>query len=90
LRHAVSTDALTGTANRRRFQEYLTATLKLSNSIHTSVYLALIDIDAFKEINDTFGHVAGDNLLKNFAERLRALRRRIFLLPGLAATNLEL
>ena len=72
LRHAVSTDALTGTANRRRFQEYLMTTLELSNSIHTSVYLALIDIDAFKEINDTFGHVAGDNLLKNFAERLRA------------------
>jgi diguanylate cyclase (GGDEF)-like protein/PAS domain S-box-containing protein len=72
LRSAVSTDALTGTANRRRFQEYLTATLELSNSTHTSAYLALIDIDAFKEINDTFGHIAGDNLLKNFAERLRA------------------
>ncbi|MCE3256214.1 MAG: diguanylate cyclase [Nitrobacter vulgaris] len=87
LRHAVSTDALTGTANRRRFQEYLTATLELRNSIHTSVYLALIDIDAFKEINDTFGHVAGDNLLKNFAERLRAFEAENISLPGLAATN---
>lgn len=70
LRCTVNTDLLTGIANRRRFQEYLESALDQHNGDAVPVHLALIDIDAFKQINDTFGHDAGDNLLKIIAARL--------------------
>lgn len=70
LRRTVNTDPLTGIANRRRFQEYLEAALDQHNDDAVPVHLALIDVDAFKQINDTFGHDAGDNLLKIIAARL--------------------
>ena len=73
LRRIVSVDALTGIPNRRRFQEYLESALDLAGRQAATVHLALLDIDTFKEINDTFGHDVGDNLLKVVSERLGAL-----------------
>lgn len=73
LRQTVSIDALTGIPNRRRFQEYLESVLDLHSPTPSPVHLALLDIDTFKEINDSFGHDMGDNLLKVVAERLNAL-----------------
>ena len=70
LRRTVNIDHLTGIANRRRFQEYLQTAFAQRNGDIVPVHLALIDIDAFKQINDTFGHDAGDNLLKLIAARL--------------------
>lgn len=70
LRSTVNTDPLTGIANRRHFQEYLEAEFNQRRGDATPIHLALIDVDAFKQINDTFGHDAGDNLLKIIAARL--------------------
>lgn len=70
LRRIVSVDSLTGIPNRRRFQEHLESVLNISGCPPSSVHLALLDIDTFKEINDTFGHDIGDELLTIFSERL--------------------
>ena len=72
LRQIVSIDTLTGIPNRRRFQEYLESVLDLGSPSPRPVHLALLDIDTFKEINDTFGHDIGDELLKVVSERLGA------------------
>ncbi|MCX8995698.1 EAL domain-containing protein [Rhizobiaceae bacterium BDR2-2] len=73
LEKAVNIDGLTGLPNRRCFQEHLEGRLRLASSSGSSLCLALLDIDAFKEINDTFGHDTGDQLLKTVASRLRTL-----------------
>ena len=71
LHSAATTDELTGLYNRRALEERLEAELSRStrHDLHTSV--VLIDIDFFKPINDTLGHVAGDRLLVLLAEVLR-------------------
>ncbi|MBU0970323.1 MAG: GGDEF domain-containing protein [Proteobacteria bacterium] len=64
IKQAAKTDMLTGLLNRRGLDEALSNTLKnsLDNSIPFSVILA--DLDHFKKINDTHGHLVGDNVLK--------------------------
>ncbi len=62
-----SHDELTGLVNRREFERYLKISIdsaKKKNAIHAMVY---IDIDLFKVINDTCGHIAGDQLLREIA-----------------------
>lgn len=71
LERAVNIDPLTDLPNRRCFQNYMERRI-VEASEASPLHLALLDIDAFKEINDTFGHDAGDQLLKIVAERLRA------------------
>lgn len=66
LNRQVHIDMLTGLYNRKYFNEKLSC-LKLKGLIS----LLLIDIDNFKSINDTFGHMAGDRVLKQFAEILQ-------------------
>lgn len=65
-------DALTGLANRKAFDYRLHSMLQTKPR---SSALVLIDLDAFKPVNDTFGHSAGDAVLRKVAERLRALTR---------------
>jgi len=62
-------DALTGLLNRTRFLEHLHAALA-SRKPHGIVALLFIDLDGFKAVNDTLGHDAGDELLKQVAVRL--------------------
>lgn len=62
------TDALTGLANRRALDEYLTDCLKNSNG--RVVGLLLTDIDHFKNFNDTYGHTTGDAVLASFARAI--------------------
>jgi diguanylate cyclase (GGDEF)-like protein len=62
------TDALTGLANRRRFDQYLSAEWRRSMRDHQPLSLLMLDADKFKAYNDTYGHQRGDNCLKQIAE----------------------
>jgi diguanylate cyclase (GGDEF)-like protein/PAS domain S-box-containing protein len=71
LRRTSETDALTSLPNRRSFQLHLDAAALRAMKRGTSVALLLLDLDHFKQVNDTLGHPAGDRLLTTFATRLR-------------------
>jgi diguanylate cyclase (GGDEF)-like protein len=68
LEKIAMTDALTGISNRHRFFRRSTKLIYQAQAKKIPLYLAIIDLDKFKPINDTFGHDAGDTLLKNFAK----------------------
>ena len=68
-------DTLTGLANRARLIERLEGALAVLPSIGGMVALYFIDIDHFKQVNDTLGHDGGDFLLSTIGERLRAIVR---------------
>ena len=70
------TDELTGLWNRRAFDEQLELHLTNWRDHRIPFSLVLIDLDRFKQINDTFGHVAGDQILAAAAAALRAALRR--------------
>ena len=63
-------DELTGLANRRKLNERLSATLAAFRASKRSCALMMLDLDRFKQVNDTMGHPAGDELLKQVAQRL--------------------
>lgn len=65
-------DALTGLCNRSHFAELALAELNLRAAGGVSSALMVVDIDEFKHVNDSFGHVAGDALLRQVAQRLLA------------------
>jgi diguanylate cyclase (GGDEF)-like protein len=68
-------DGLTGLANREMFQDYLAKALARASRSGLPLGLLFLDLDDFKAINDTFGHMAGDELLRSVADRLsRCLR----------------
>jgi len=66
----ITTDELTGITNRRGFRSIAGHTLALCRRVGRPATLVLFDLDRFKEINDTFGHAAGDKLLKTFGKHL--------------------
>lgn len=74
LRRLALRDELTGLANRRAFLERLEAEMARSVRSGTPFSLVLLDLDGLKDLNDTFGHHAGDAALRAFA---RALRRAV-------------
>lgn len=76
LRRAALTDALTGVANRRRFDELLHREWQRAQRNTEPLSLAMIDIDHFKAYNDRLGHPAGDQCLRRVAEALRSVARR--------------
>jgi diguanylate cyclase (GGDEF)-like protein len=65
------TDELTGLPNRRCFQNLLADRIRTATETGESFALGLIDLDRFKPINDVHGHAAGDEILRQVAERLR-------------------
>jgi len=73
LRELVARDHLTGTANRRTFEDALDAQLDRCRRDGLPLSVALIDLDGFKQYNDTFGHLAGDECLITIA---RAIQQR--------------
>ncbi|ALT79219.1 bifunctional diguanylate cyclase/phosphodiesterase [Paucibacter sp. KCTC 42545] len=68
-------DALTKLPNRRLFQDRIGQAIKQSHRDHNRFALLFIDLDHFKEINDTMGHDVGDQLLIEAAQRIRATVR---------------
>ena len=71
------TDELTGLYNRNHFHDTLDSEIERSRRFGTDVGLVMLDIDDFKRINDTFGHLQGDAVLVEVARVLRELSRDI-------------
>lgn len=69
--HEAAHDALTGLGNRRLLLDQAAEVLRVAKAERGCIGLLLIDLDRFKEVNDTLGHNAGDRLLCGVAERLR-------------------
>jgi diguanylate cyclase (GGDEF)-like protein/PAS domain S-box-containing protein len=72
LERLARADVLTGLANRRRFEEELEAAVARAVRTGTALMVIALDLDKFKQINDTFGHAAGDEVLVEFGRRIRA------------------
>ncbi len=77
LEHLVTHDALTGLANRVLLRDRLEHALQAAQRDGRIVAVILMDLNKFKEINDTMGHAAGDQVLKNVAQRLQAALRDV-------------
>ncbi len=71
----VLTDPLSGCFNRRGFEQQLRRELARAARAHTEVALLAIDLDHFKEVNDTWGHLVGDQVIAETGELLRASAR---------------
>lgn len=76
LEHLARRDGLTGLYNRRHFDLVLTDEFNRAVLSHDALGIILLDIDFFKQYNDLYGHVAGDNCLKRIGEALKALSLR--------------
>lgn len=72
LREQASRDALTGIWNRGRILEIMNEVIARSSREQRSFGLIMCDLDHFKRINDTYGHLAGDQVLRHAAQQLRA------------------
>jgi len=70
------TDSLTGLFNRRYFEEHLETEISLTERHGDTLSIILIDIDHFKNINDTYGHVHGDDVLKEVAHAIKTRVRK--------------
>jgi len=75
LKNMAFYDPLTGIANRRYFQEKLIKTIKEADFSGRKFAVMYLDLDKFKHINDTLGHDVGDELLKQFSERVQGCLR---------------
>jgi diguanylate cyclase (GGDEF)-like protein len=71
------TDELTGLFNHRRFQEVMTAEVERARRYGHELGLIMLDIDNFKRVNDTYGHLQGDMVLREVARVLRQSSREI-------------
>lgn len=89
-----TTDQLSGLPNRRALEQHLSHEIELAATRGTSLSAVVLDIDHFKKVNDTFGHIIGDVVLADVAARLRGVARQdeivarfggeefVWLLPG--------
>lgn len=75
IERLLRTDLLTNLPNRRHFDALLTAHIDTANRYGDPLSLLLIDLDDFKAINDTYGHLLGDEALRRTAATLQATRR---------------
>ena len=94
LERQATTDELSGLPNRRALEQHLSHEVELAASRGTHLSAVVVDIDHFKKVNDTFGHLMGDVVLAEVAARLRGVARQdeivarfggeefVWLLPG--------
>lgn len=75
LKFHASHDALTGILNRRAILEAMTKEVARVQRQKSSLYIGMCDIDYFKKINDTYGHLAGDEVLKEVVNRMNTALR---------------
>ena len=75
IAHLAYHDQLTGLPNRTMFHEHLETALARADRHKLAVAVLFIDLDNFKLVNDSFGHEAGDELLRDFGERLTSVTR---------------
>lgn len=90
LAHRAEHDALTGLATKTRFLNRLESALAHAAAVEESIAVLFVDLDGFKEINDTLGHHMGDGVLKQIAKRLSSRLRRGDLLARLGGDEFAL
>ena len=71
LNEQAQNDSLTGLYNQKTFQSLLKDSMEKAKNLKSPMSLAIIDLDDFKEINDTFGHLEGDQVLLHFTNLLK-------------------
>lgn len=71
LKRLSNIDGLTGLSNRRYLDEYLAIEWKRAQREHNALSVMMIDVDDFKRYNDTYGHLAGDEVLKTIAATIK-------------------
>ncbi|WP_207707019.1 diguanylate cyclase domain-containing protein [Heliorestis acidaminivorans] len=76
LKESSRIDGLTGISNRRRFDEALSAEWRRALRYGSSLSLIMIDIDHFKNYNDSYGHLGGDECLRQVAQSLHSIPKR--------------
>ena len=76
LEEMALTDPLTGLSNRRAIDIWVTRQLSAAARHDFPIWVAICDLDHFKKVNDTYGHEAGDNVLKAFAQILKTNTRQ--------------
>jgi len=74
-RHSANTDGLTGVNNRKALDHHLRSLVERNTITRTPFSLLMMDLDDFKQLNDTYGHTVGDRMLLAFAQKCRAAVR---------------
>jgi diguanylate cyclase (GGDEF)-like protein len=90
LEHLAATDDLTGVANRRRFGQELERELAAAARYGHPLSLLLLDLDGFKNVNDSFGHDRGDEVLRTVAGLLRRQTRKCDLVARIGGDEFAL
>jgi diguanylate cyclase (GGDEF)-like protein len=89
VRYVAYHDSLTGLPNRLMFKDYLKRATAEARRNKQELSILFLDLDNFKRINDTLGHIAGDRLLEAFAERLESCLRDTDIISHLTADDSE-
>jgi diguanylate cyclase (GGDEF)-like protein len=69
-------DPLTGVLTRHLLDKIMSAQIEIAKATESTCVLMMLDLDHFKNINDTYGHLAGDQVIQNFADILKRILRK--------------